>query len=84
VKVRYVNLVNLLLDREAVPELLLERCTPEALESAIAKLLADDAAPASQVAAYEEALALLGKDGAPPSFRAADVVLEVIAERGRA
>jgi lipid-A-disaccharide synthase len=84
VKVPYVNLVNLLLDREAVPELLLERCTPEALESAIAKLLADDAARASQVAAYAEVLALLGKDGAPPSFRAADVVLGVIAERGRA
>lgn len=84
VKVPYVNLVNLLLDREAVPELLLERCTPEALESAIARLLADDAARASQIAAYAEALALLGKDGAPPSLRAADVVLEVIAERGRA
>jgi lipid-A-disaccharide synthase len=84
VKVKYVNLVNLLLDREAVPELLLERCTPEALESAIAKLLADDAARARQAADYEEALALLGKDGAPPSLRAADVVLEVIAERRRA
>jgi lipid-A-disaccharide synthase len=84
VKVPYVNLVNLLLDREAVPELLLERCTPEALESAIARLLADDAARAGQIAAYAEALALLGKDGAPPSLRAADVVLEVIAERGRA
>jgi lipid-A-disaccharide synthase len=84
VKVRYANLVNLLLDREAVPELLLERCTPEALESAVARLLVNDAARASQVAAYEEALAILGKDGAPPSFRAADVVLEVIAERRRA
>ena len=84
VKVKYVNLVNLLLDREAVPELLLERCTPEALESAIAKLLADDAACARQASDYEEALALLGKDGVPPSLRAADVVLEVIAERGRA
>jgi len=84
VKVKYVNLVNLLLDREAVPELLLERCTPEALESALAKLLADDGACARQASDYEEALALLGKDGAPPSLRAADVVLEVIAERGRA
>jgi lipid-A-disaccharide synthase len=83
VKVPYVNLVNLLLQREAVPELLLERCTPEALESAVAELLADDAARAAQVAAYDEALALLGERGAPPSFRAADVVLEVIAQRGK-
>jgi lipid-A-disaccharide synthase len=83
VKVPYVNLVNLVLRREAVPELLLERCTPEALESEIAKLLADDAARAAQVAAYDEALALLGKGGAPPSLRAADVVLEVIAQRGK-
>jgi lipid-A-disaccharide synthase len=83
VKVPYVNLVNLLLQREAVPELLLERCTPEALESAVAELLADDAARAAQVAAYDEALALLGEGGAPPSLRAADVVLEVIAQRGK-
>ncbi|MBX6367504.1 MAG: lipid-A-disaccharide synthase [Rhodospirillales bacterium] len=84
VKVRYVNLVNLLLDREAVPELLLERCTPEALESAVAVLLADEAARAAQVGAYEEALARLGSEGARPSLRAADVVLDVIAQRRRA
>lgn len=84
VKVRYVNLVNLLLDREAVPELLLERCTPEALESAVAVLLADEAARAAQVGAYEEALARLGSEGVRPSLRAADVVLDVIAQRRRA
>jgi lipid-A-disaccharide synthase len=84
VKVKYANLVNLVLDREAVPELLLERCTPEALESAMASLVSDAQARAAQIAAYDEALARLGKGGPAPSRRAADVVLTVIAEHGRA
>jgi lipid-A-disaccharide synthase len=82
VKVRYANLVNLLIEREAVPELLLERCTPAALHSAVLMLLVDSGARARQKEAYVEALAKLGRGGASPSVRAADVVLKVIAERG--
>ncbi len=41
VKVDYANLVNVVLGREAVPELLQYDCTPEKLAAAVARLLDD-------------------------------------------
>ena len=81
VKVPYVNLVNILVGREAVPELLLERCTPDALESAVHALLTDAEARARQQEACRDALGRLGQGGESPSLRAADVVLKVIEEK---
>jgi lipid-A-disaccharide synthase len=82
VKVPFVNLVNVLVEREAVPELLLERCTADALDSAVQSLLTDAVALAAQKAAYREALERLGRGGERPSLRAADVVLRLVRERG--
>ncbi|MBV9524112.1 MAG: lipid-A-disaccharide synthase, partial [Alphaproteobacteria bacterium] len=81
VKVRFVNLVNLTLGRELVPELLLEQCTPERLSSALERLLGDEAARAAQLAGYREGLERLGYGGPSPSLRAADKVLEIMAAR---
>jgi lipid-A-disaccharide synthase len=81
VKVPYANLVNLLVGREAVPEMLLERCTPEALSSELVPLFDDPAARAAQLEAYEAALTKLGAGGPSPSLRAADEVLRVIGMR---
>ena len=75
---RYVNLINILLDRPLVPELLLEECTPDRLSSALVPLLRDGEARAGQVAGYREALARLGKGALSPSLRAADQVLAVM------
>jgi len=41
VRTRFVNLVNVVLGRPVVPELLLEECTPDRLSSALAHLLTD-------------------------------------------
>jgi lipid-A-disaccharide synthase len=82
VKTRYVNLVNIILDRGVVPELLLEECTPERLSLALEDLLGDAAARAAQIAGYRESLARLGQGGIPPSLRAADDVLAVMKARG--
>jgi lipid-A-disaccharide synthase len=85
VKAKYANLVNLILDRLVVPELLLEECTPDRLSSALEQLLVDETARRAQQAGYRECLVILGGEGMPPSERAADQVLAVIAERsGRA
>src|SRR5215472_14938963 len=56
VKVRYVNLVNLILDRPAVPELLQNDATPEKLAVAVARLVEDKAARTAQISAGQEAL----------------------------
>jgi lipid-A-disaccharide synthase len=81
VKSRFANLVNIVLDRLVVPELLLEDCTPERLSSALEHLLGDAAARAMQREGYRESLARLGQGGLAPSLRAADDVLSVMKAR---
>lgn len=78
VRVRYVSLVNLVLDRPVMPELLLGECRADRLAEAVTSLLDDPQARAAQASGAAEALAVLGLDGAAPSRRAADVVLDVI------
>ncbi len=75
-RVRFANLVNLILDREVIPELLQNDCRADRLAAAVAPLFGD--AGKRQVAETEPALAQLGKDGPPPSRRAAEAVLNII------
>ncbi|WP_316976357.1 lipid-A-disaccharide synthase [Shumkonia mesophila] len=79
VRVPYANLVNLVLDRPAVPELIQEDCRPERLTAALDALFVDEAARRAQVEAGREALTRLGRGGPSPGERAAAVVLDVIA-----
>jgi lipid-A-disaccharide synthase len=81
VKARYANLVNILLDRPAVPELIQADCTPARLTDAIARLVADESARAAQIEAYDRALYKLGRGTLKPSLRAAREVLDTIAAR---
>jgi lipid-A-disaccharide synthase len=81
VKVRFVDLVNLLLGREAVPELGQGKCTPENLAAAALTLIEDAAARAAQIEACAEALRALGYGALSPSLKAADQVLALIDRR---
>jgi lipid-A-disaccharide synthase len=83
VKVDYANLINVVLDREAVPELLQYDCTPEKLAAAVMRLLDDKTAASEQIAAGQEALKVLGYGGVSPALRAADEVLAAIARKGQ-
>jgi lipid-A-disaccharide synthase len=83
VKVDYANLINVVLDREAVPELLQYDCTPEKLAAAVTRLLDDKAAASEQIAAGQEALRVLGYGGVSPAVRAADEVLGMIARKAQ-
>ena len=84
VKVDYANLVNVIVGREAVPELLQYDCTPEKLGAAIEHLIDDATARAAQIEAGQEALRVLGYGGVSPSLRAADEVLAAIARKSHA
>lgn len=80
-KVAYANLINLVLEREAIPEFLQGACKAEFLATALEDLLRDEGRRQRQIEAYETALKSLGQDmkkGSSPSMRAATVVLEVI------
>ena len=80
-KVRQVNLVNLILGRALVGEFLRADCTPDKLAGAMAELVRDERVRAAQLAGYDQAMRRLGAGGPSPSLRAADQVLAVIAAR---
>lgn len=78
VRVKYFTLINLILDRPAVPELMQEDCRPERLADAVAPLLTDPAAAARQRAEQNEALRLMGEGADQPSRRAAKAILDFL------
>ena len=78
IKVRYVNLVNIILDRPVVPELLQQDCTPARLAAAVERVMIDRDMRAAQREAITAVATALGRGGDPPSLRAADAVLHAI------
>jgi lipid-A-disaccharide synthase len=82
-KVRQVSLVNLILGKPLVEELLRERCTSEGLAAAVARLVRDERARAVHRAGYDDVVRRLGAGGVPPSLRAADKVLEIVGAHAR-
>ena len=80
-KVKYVSIVNLLADREVIPELLLEDCRPPLLAEALGRLLAGEGV-AAQRAGFAQVMSLLAPpDGGSPSEAAARAVLGMVADR---
>lgn len=80
IRVKYANLVNIMLDRMLVPERLQQDCTPDRLAAAVDRLLTDPAARREQVEGVVQVARWLGQDGPrTPSQRAADAVLRVVA-----
>lgn len=78
---KYFALVNLLLDREAVPELLQHKATPQALADAVTPLLTDPVAAAKQKTSLDEVAKLLGEGSEPPSLRAARAIVDFVRAR---
>lgn len=78
VKVPHASLVNLLAEREVVPERIQEDCTPEALAEALLRPMLDPAVAAAQRAGFVEALALLRAPEGLPSVAAAEAVLAAL------
>ncbi len=78
VSLKYVNLINILLDKPVVPELLLESCRAELVAPALRVIWSRENARKNQISSFEDALKLLGAGHAPPSVRAAQAVLDVL------
>lgn len=76
---RFFTLLNVLLDREAVPEFLQSRAKPDVMAAALEMLFSDPAARAAQIDAMNEFARRLGEGDEPPSRRAARVLLDFIA-----
>lgn len=77
-KTRFVNLINILVGHEAVPERLQGKCRPETLADDIALLLRDEMRRVAQRADFAAALSNLSPGGQRPSRRAAQVILSLL------
>lgn len=75
--VKYATLINLILNRPAIPEFLQAECTPEMIADGVKRLLIDAGARSRQLADIDEALTALGRGGESPSLRAARALLEL-------
>src|SRR5689334_9039801 len=80
VKIKYMHLLNLILDREIVPELRQEDVNPARLAAEVERLLSDPSVRDAQLAQCQDALRQLGLGKLSPSRRAADEVLAIIAK----
>ncbi len=78
VRTRHVNLVNILVEHEAVPERLQARCRPEVLADDLGLLMRDEMRRVAQRADFSAALSKLLPGGERPSRRAAQTVLSLL------
>jgi lipid-A-disaccharide synthase len=80
-RVSTVILPNLVLGEMVVPEFLQTRCTAANLADALTEILGDTPARRRQEEAFGRIDAILGVHDKPPSARAADAVLDLLAQR---
>ncbi|WP_171211519.1 lipid-A-disaccharide synthase [Ruegeria sp. HKCCA5426] len=78
VKLKTVTLVNLVSDTHAVPERLLDDCTPELIFEALAEVYSN---PKAQQTAMDVTMNRLGRGGEAPGLRAARAVLDRLPAR---
>lgn len=78
VKIKYVNLTNIMLNRPVVPELLQEKCTPQNIVHEILELLKNGSAYEKQMQGFTEVRQYLSCGNQTPSQNAADEVLRLI------
>lgn len=78
VKIKYVNLTNIMLKREVVPELLQEKCTPQNIVNHITKLLKRETLYQKQMQGFEDVKQYLSNGEQTPSENAADEILRLI------
>jgi lipid-A-disaccharide synthase len=78
-KIKFANLINLLLDLEVIPEMLQDKCKPDLLAEKLHALYQDATIQHMQKTEVQKALAMLGMDDTKsPSEKAADVVLSLL------
>jgi lipid-A-disaccharide synthase len=83
IDVKSVILANLVIGDNVVPEFLQQDCTPERLAPALRDILGDTPLRRSQVEAFAKLDAIMSTGNAPPSARAADIVLATMRKARR-
>lgn len=75
---RSVVMANLILDENVVPEFIDEACAPDRLASAMSEVLGEGEARRRQLEGFAEIRRRVQLEGAPPSERVAQIVLEAM------
>jgi lipid-A-disaccharide synthase len=83
IKVNSVILANLVIGDNVVPEFLQQDCTPEKLSAALREVLGDSALRGKQIEAFAKIDRIMSTGNAPPSARAADIVLATMRKARR-
>ncbi len=78
VKIKYVNLTNIMLDRPVIPELLQHDCTPQNIADHIDELLAHAQVYQKQMQGFDDIKQYLSNGNDTPSNQAAAVILKAI------
>ncbi|KKJ77543.1 lipid-A-disaccharide synthase [Kiloniella litopenaei] len=77
-KIKYVSLANILLNREVQPELIQKNCNVPDIVKHISSLFRDRQKREDQIKGYTEAVAKLKAENHMPSIKAAKTILSVI------
>jgi lipid-A-disaccharide synthase len=64
IKIKYISLVNLIFDKEVVPELIQHECTPEKVNKELKEILQGGRKRAQQINDYKELTNMLGNGSA--------------------
>ena len=78
VKIKYVNLINIMLKRLVVPELLQEKCTPKNIVCNINELLKSGQEYDKQMQGFADIKKYLTNGNQTPSENASDAILDLI------
>lgn len=79
--IEFVNLSNILLGREIIPELLQERCVCGNIRSYISSILRKDELYEKQIDGFDKVRKILGQGIQKPSENACDIILDIIRSR---
>lgn len=77
-KTKFANLINIILQKEVVPELLQEKCEPNKIADEVIKLIENRDVRENQKASFIEAVKMLASESGTPSEKAAEIILSYI------
>lgn len=77
INIPHIALVNIIAEQYVVPEFLQRDCNPENLASAVGKMLIDNHTRKEQMNWLKKISLTLGNKNKPPSYLAADVILQL-------
>ncbi|MBP5352716.1 MAG: lipid-A-disaccharide synthase, partial [Alphaproteobacteria bacterium] len=81
IRLKYVNLTNILLDRTVVPELLQQDCTPQKIVQYVEQFLDGKPIYHRQMDGFDSVRQLLGVGRQTPSDNAATEIMKFVVER---